>query len=249
MKKKLLALGLGLLVLVLSGCMDIESKYYIYPDGSGKNTATFSMDPSKMVGMVGSFMGGMMPGGMPEAAKGTQNPLEELEKQGVTGISEINTTFTLYFNDLHKFKSGIKELIWEKKDNLYHLRIVPDLSKFQEKFAPELPEGAPKEQKQAADMGMMMAMEMMKGVKVSFVVMMPGEIVKSNSTQFKGREARWEMTIDELMKKKELIIEAFSKPPSPEAESEFKKFKEELARANKKLKEAMSSFQQLFPTE
>ncbi len=249
MKKKLLVLGLGLLALVLSGCMDIESRYYIYPDGSGKNTTVFSMDPTKMMGMAGSFMGGMMPGGMPGATKGNQNPLEEFEKQGISGISEIDTTFTLYFNDVHKFTSeGIKSLVWERKKNLYHLKFVSDLNKFQEKFAPKMPEGTPEDQKQAGEMGMMMQMQMLKGMKISFVVVMPGEIVKS-SGKFKGREARWEMTIDELMKKKELTIEAFSKPPSPQAESEFKKFKEELAKANKKFKEAISSLQQMLPTK
>jgi len=242
MRKKLLLLGLGLASLVLAGCINVESKYYIYPDGSGKNATLFSMDPTKMIGMTGGMLKGMMPGGMSGATKGAQDPMEELKKSGVSGISEVNTTFTIYFNDVRKFKSGIKELTWEKKNNLYHLRIVPDLSKMQEQFGPKLPEGATEEQKQAAEMGKMMQMQMLKGMKISFVVVMPGKIVKSNG-KIEGREAKWEMTPEELMKKKEIVFEAFSELSSPQLGNEFKKFKEELGGASKKFKEAVSSFQ------
>lgn len=242
MRKRFLLLGLGLASLVLAGCMNVESKYYIYPDGSGKNATLFSMDPAKMIGMTGGMLKGMMPGGMSGATKGAQDPMEELKKSGVSGISEVNTTFTIYFNDVRKFKSGIKELTWEKKDNLYHLRIVPDLSKMQEQFGSKLPEGATEEQKQTAEMGKMMQMQMLKGMKISFVVVMPGKIVKSNG-KIEGREAKWEMTPDELMKKKEIVFETFSELSSPELGNEFKKFKEELGGASKKFKEAVSSFQ------
>ncbi len=242
MRKRFLLLGLGLASLVLAGCMNVESKYYIYPDGSGKNATLFSMDPTKMMGMMGGMLKGMMPGGMSGATKGTQDPMEELKKSGVSGISEVNTTFTIYFDDIRKFKSGIKELVWEKKDNLYHLRIVPDLSKLQEQFGSKLPEGATEEQKQSAKMGKMMQMQMLKGMKISFVVVMPGKIVKSNG-KIDGREAKWELTPEELMEKEKLIIEAFSELSSPELGNEFKKFKEELGGASKKFKGAISSFQ------
>ncbi len=250
MRRKFLVLGLGLSVLVLSGCMDVESRYYVYPDASGKNTITFVMDPTEMMGMMGGVMQGMMPGGMSGVSKGAQDPMKELKKSGISGISGINTTFTLYFNDVHKFESkGIEEFVWEKKKGLYHLKIVSDLSELQEKFAPKLPEGASEEQKQAAEMGRMMQMQMLKGIKISFVVVMPGKIVKSNSKQVKGREARWEMSFEELLKTKELTIEAFSQSLSKETKLEFEKFKEELAKANRKFKEAMSSFQQMLPSK
>jgi len=248
MKKKLLVLGLGLACLVLAGCMNVESKYYIYPDGSGKNATLFSMDPTKMMGMMGGMLKGMMPGGMSGATKNAKDPMEELKKSGVSGISEVNTTFTIYFNDVRKFKSGIKELVWEKKDNLYHLRIVPDLSKMQEQFGSKLPEGATEEQKQSAKMGKMMQMQMLKGMKISFVVVMPGKIVKSNG-KIEGREAKWEMTPEELMKEDKLVIEAFSELSSPELGNEFKEFKEESSGANKKFKEAMVPFQETSPTQ
>lgn len=239
----ILYLGLGLSVLVLSGCMNVEGRYYIYPDSSGKVKVTFVMDPTKMMGMAGGMMKGMMPGGMPGGTAGAQDPMKELEKLGIAGVSEMTTTMTIYYTDIHKLKGeGFKELIWQKEKGLYHLKMVSDLTKFQEQFAPKIPEGASEVQKQSIQMGRMVQMQMLTGIKMSFVLVMPGEIVKSNG-KFKGREATWELTVKELMEKKELTFEAFSKPSSPKAESEFKKFKQELAEASRKFKEATSAFQ------
>ncbi len=248
MKKKLLMLGLGLASLVLAGCMNVESKYYIYPDGSGKNATLLSMDPVKMMGIMGGALKGMIPGGMSGTTKGTKDPMEELKNSGVSGISEVNTTFTIYFNDVRKFKSGLKNVVWERKGNLYHLRIVPDLTKLQEQLGPKLPKGATKEQKQSAEMGRMMQLQMLKGMKISFIVVTPGKIKKSNG-KIEGRQAKWEMTPDELVKKDELVFEAFSELSSPELGNELKKFKGELSGANKKFKEAMVPFQETSPTQ
>ena len=244
MKRKILFLGLGLLALALSGCMDIETRSCIYPDGSGKNTVIFKMDPAKMVSMAGSFMGGIMPQG----EKGAADPIKELEKTGIVGISELATTITLYYADIRQFKNkGIKELLWQKENKGYHLKMVYDLSQLQEKYAPELSEGTSEEEKQAMDIGRAMQMQMLKGMQISFVVIMPGKIVNSNGA-IKGREARWEMTMEELMKKKDLTIEAFSESSSPELNAEFKNFKDELAQAQKKFKEMASSLQHLMPS-
>ncbi|MCX5642752.1 MAG: hypothetical protein NTY10_05950 [Candidatus Omnitrophica bacterium] len=254
MKRWILVACLGFFAVGLSGCMELESRYYIYPDGSGKMAGLFSLDPVAMISAMGSMAGT----NKTKAATGTDtdqassvssNPSAELEKMGISGISKINTTVTVYYNDILKFKeavnqkkAAVKELVWEKKDNLYHLKLVSDMSKLNEPPAlsgKESEKESPSPINNPANKGM--ALMLMQGMKFSFVLVMPGKVVKSNG-KAEGREVRWELTGNGLMNEPELIFEAFSEMPGPELNEEIRKFKEESSAANKKLKEAVASF-------
>ena len=251
MKRGILIVCLLVFAVGISGCMEMESRYNIYPDGSGKMAGLFSLDPVAMMSaLAGTFK--------TQAATGTDtaqnlsaatNPSAEFEKIGISGISKINTTVTVYYTDILKFKEAVnqkkpavKELIWEKKDGLYHLKFVPDMNKLNE--PPALPgkesgKETPSVMNNPANKGMMLMF--MQGVKLSFVLVMPGKVVKSNG-KAEGREVRWEFTGQELMSGQELVFEAFSEASCPELDSEIRKFKEESSAANKKMKEAVASF-------
>ena len=229
----------------------MESRYHIYPDGSGKMAGLFSLDPIAMMSaMAGTFKmkaaTGMDTAQTPSASP---NPSAEFEKMGISGISKINTTVTVYYTDILKFKEAanqkkpaVKELIWEKKDGLYHLKFVPDMSKLNEPSA--LPgKESDKETSSAmnnpANKGMMLML--MQDIKFSFILVMPGKVVKSNG-KAEGREVKWELTGNGLMNGQELVFEVFSETSCPELNEEFRKFKEESSAANKKMKEAVASF-------
>ena len=251
MKRWILIVCLGFLAVGLSGCMELESRYHIYPDGSGKMAGLFSLDPIAMMGaLAGTFK--TQPATGTDAARNSSaapDPSAEFEKMGISGISKINTTVTVYYTDILKFKEAVnqkkpafKELIWEKKDGFYHLKFVPDMNKLNEPPALSGKESG-KEKSSAmnnpANKGMMLML--MQDVKFSFILVMPGKVVKSNG-KAEGREVRWELTGNGLMNEKELVFEAFSETSCPELDEEFRKFKEESSAANKKMKEAVASF-------
>lgn len=251
MKRWTLIACLVLFAVGLSGCMEMESRYYIYPDRSGKMTGLFSLDPIAMMGaLAGTFK--------IQAATGTDtsqvppastDPYAEFEKMGISGISKINTTVTVYYTDILKFKEAVnqkkpavKELVWEKKDGFYHLKLVPDMDKLNE--PPVLSDKKSGKENQTAlnnpaNKGMMLMM--MQNVKFSFILVMPGKVVKSNG-KAEGREVKWEFTGNELMSGKELMFEVFSETSCPELNEEFRKFKEESSAANKRMKDAVASF-------
>lgn len=245
MKKWILIGCLALFVVGLSGCIPkVENKLYIYPDGSGKASLFVSVDTLATIGAVrGSGIKeatGTDTGQTPPVPSG---PAVEFEKWGVAGISNVDITGTIYLSDILKLKETdakektriVKELVWEKKDGLYHFRFVPDMSE----PSPESPAASEKKpestknnpvNKDTVDM-------VLQETKLSFILVMPGKVVKSNG-KAEGREVRWEFTLDDLTNKKNLTFEAFSETSCPELNEEFKKFKEESSAANKRLKEA-----------
>jgi len=247
----MLIVCLGFFAVGLSGCMEMETRYHVYPDGSGKMAGLFSLDPVAMMGaMAGTFKikaatvtdTALVPPAPP-------NPSAELEKMGISGISKINTTVTVYYNDILKFKESVnqkkpvvKELVWEKKDDLYHLKFVSDMDKLNEPSAlpgKESGKETPPAKNNPADKAMMLTL--MQGVKFSFILVMPGKVVKSNGKS-EGREVRWEFAGNELVNAKDIVFEAFSETSCPELDEEFRKFKEESSAANKKMKETFASF-------
>ncbi|MFH2067908.1 MAG: hypothetical protein ABII89_00370 [Candidatus Omnitrophota bacterium] len=252
MKRWILIACLGFLAVGLSGCMELESRYHIYPDGSGKMSGLFSLDPVAMMSALsGTFKTPAATGtDAAQNSPATTNPSAEFEKMGISGISKINTTVTVYYTDILKFsesasqnKPAVKELVWEKKDGLYHIRVVPDMNKLNEPPALSGKE-SDKETPSAmmnnpANKGMMLML--LQDVKFSFILVMPGKVVKSNG-KAEGREVRWEFTGNGLMNGQELVFEAFSETSCPELDEEFRKFKEDSSAANKKMKEAVTSF-------
>ena len=251
MKRLITIACLVFLAVGLSGCMEMESRYHIYPDGSGKVAGLFSLDPVAMLSAMGNTFKMKADAGTDTAQNPpvSSDPSAELEKMGIAGMSKINTTGTVYYSDIlklrestNKKKSTVKELVWEKKDGLYHLRFVPDMSRLTE--PPEM-SGKESEKKNSsginnpANKGMILMF--MQDMKFSFVLVMPGKVVKSTG-KAEGREVRWELTGDELMNGQELVFEAFSEASYPELDEELRKFKEESAAANRKLKEAFASF-------
>lgn len=246
MKKWALIGCLVLLVAGFSGCIPkVENKLYIYPDGSGKASLFVSVDTLATIEAARGFGAkettGTDTGQTPSESSG---PAGELEKWGVAGISNIDIAETVYLSDILKIKETdakektriIKELVWEKKDGLYHFRFVPDMSDESSSESPassgQKPESA-KNNPVNKDTAYMMLQE----TKLSFVLVMPGKVVKSNG-KANGREVRWDFTLDDLTNKKNLVFEAFSETSCPELNEEFKKFKEESSAANKRLKEA-----------
>ena len=251
MKRWILIVCLGFLAVGLSGCMELESRYHIYPDGSGKMAGLFSLDPIAMMGALANTFK-TQPATGTDAARNSSaapDPSAEFEKMGISGISKINTTVTVYYTDILKLKEAanqkkpaVKELIWEKKDGLYHLKFVPDMNKLNE--PPVLPgkepdKETPSAMNNPANKGMMLML--MQDMKFSVILVMPGKVVKSNG-KAEGREVRWELTGSGLMNGQELVFEAFSETTCPELDAEFRKFREESSAANKKMKEAVASF-------
>ena len=251
MKKWILIACLGFLAVGLSGCMEMESRYYIYPDGSGKMAGLFSLDPVAIMSAMGNTfkMQGDVGADTAQNPPTASGPSVELEKMGIVGMSKINTTGTVYYSDILKFKESankkkltVKELVWEKKDGLYHLRFVPDMSRLTE--PPEISE---KESGKNSSPGINNPVNkgtmlmFIQGMKFSFVLVMPGKVVKSTG-KAEGREVRWEFAGNELMGGQELVFEAFSETSCPELNEELRKFKEESSAAARKLKEAIASF-------
>ncbi|HNQ35179.1 MAG TPA: hypothetical protein PKN80_03845, partial [bacterium] len=224
MKRWAMLFGLVGLAVVLSGCMEIENRYYIYPERNGKQTVLITMDPVNMtgalVGLAGSFGGGQPGGG---GLPGGENPVQQLEKMGISGLSDIRTTFSVYYDDIlnlagksKEIPVGAKEIVWEKnKEGLYHFRMVLDMSQMKKGMG--MGEGG----QPGGGPGPMGMLAMMQGVKVHTVLVMPGRVVRSNG-QNKGREARWSSSLQDLLNTGELVYEAYSDTAVlPEMEAEL----------------------------
>lgn len=227
MKKMTLVLMLVFLSVGFAGCIKIENRCYVYPDGAGKITTVSNIDIAKIISTAGPMVGSL-----------------EIEKLGISGLSDLDFTFSIYTDDIKKFKDpqnpiskGIKEFVWAKEKDQYHFKAVFDLKTARESS----PQGK-------VNLGKGPEAEMMKNmlfsqIDLALVVVMPGKVVKSNGV-IEGRKVIWNTTLQKMFEQDELTLEAFSESSCPELDKEYKTFKEESSKASQKYQEMVNSRQE-----
>ena len=244
--------GLCSLVLV-AGCFQIEEKYIVYSDGSGKLVKTMTMDQSQM-----EMMKNMAPPGSGGGAPGA-----DLTKtlEGTVG-QKVQMVAIAYFEDVTKIKQpGYVFGFTKRDDGGVDLKLDMDLEEIKKAAAKgasagmpgmgggddeggenlgETPseEGGDEGGEAPGGMGGMdpgMMEGFMSQMKQSIVLVLPGDVTSASVGEKNGRVVTFVMEGQDLSQPKDskISIEASCGAPTSDAKEEFEAFQKELDAANK----------------
>ncbi|MBI5367937.1 MAG: hypothetical protein HZA54_12930 [Planctomycetes bacterium] len=242
-----------------SGCLQVETKYTIYPDGSGRIKTTMTVD---------SNMTEMMKGFAPNqgAKGGSANPLAGNEVKGLVGGQKMTIVTEGLFADINQVEAQGAKVAWKKlKNGGARLKLDVDLNKAggpgmggmpgigiggggEEKTAAKngakteaLVEGEEESDEEESEeeggngMAQAFAAEMFKGMSIKYIVVMPGAVTKSSSDAIDGRTVTFAVNPADLAKQqKQFSFTASCGAPEESLESEFAAFKKELKAAGGK---------------
>ena len=239
--------GLCSLVLV-AGCFQIEEKYIVYSDGSGKLVKTMTMDQSNM-----EMMKNMAPPGSGGGAPGA-DITKTLE--GTMG-QKVQMGAIAYFEDVTKVKQpGYNFAFTKRDDGGIELKLDMDLEEIKKAAAKGASAGMPgmgggddeggenlgetpsdeggDEGGEAPggmgglDPGMMEGF--MSQMKQSIVLVLPGDVTSASMGEKNGRVVTFVMEGQDLSapKEKKICIEASCGAPTADAKEEFEAFQKEL---------------------
>jgi hypothetical protein len=228
-KKIAMLMVVGFLAVSVIGCVEIDIKVYVYPDGSGKAVEKV------VLGEQATAMIDMM---VEQAGKKPEEALKEGMKQGNKG-------------DSVKYDFVSSEKI-EKKDGKYVMERVgyfKDINKAMKNTTFEKQKngtfilsgkGDKSEEKDIEQFKKMRAF--VKGLRISLIMVCPGEITKADGyDSHKGREAKLTIDLDKLQdmmeKGEKFEMKIICDAPTKGVETEFEEFKKEYAEAEKKAKE------------
>ncbi len=252
MLRRLMSLAGACALVMMAGCFQMEQKYLVYSDGSGKFVQTMTIDPQQLAmakGMAGGAGGPSTPGAnMGEQIKGTIG-----QKMQMVAVA--------YFEDISKVEqAGMTFGFTKHDDGGCDLKIGMDFEKIKAAAAKKAggamgggggDEGGDDlgekkgdgdegkgEGKEGPSMGGMdpgMMEGMMSQMKNSIVIVMPGDVTDASRGDKKGRTVTYVMEGEDLTKPKEktMTIEASCGAPTKETKAEFEAFQKELETAKK----------------
>lgn len=243
--------GLCSLVLV-AGCFQIEEKYIVYSDGSGKLVKTMTMDQSQM-----EMMKNMAPPGSGGGAPGA-DITKTLE--GTMG-QKVQMVAIAYFEDVTKVKQpGYAFAFTKRDDGGIELKLDMDLEEIKKAAAKGASAGMPGmggDDEGGENLGETPSEEggdeggeapggmggldpgMMEGfmsqMKQSIVLVLPGDVTSASVGEKNGRVVTVVMEGQDLAapKEKKISIEASCGAPTSDAKEEFEAFQKELDAAKK----------------
>lgn len=254
MTRRLLSLAGACALVMMAGCFQVEQKWIVYSDGSGKFVQTMTIDQQqaamlKNMAPPGSGGGGGAPGtNMADTIKGTVG-----QKMQMVAIA--------YFEDISKVEQpGINFVFSKHDDGGCDLKMGVDFEKIKAAAAKNAPgalgggggdeggddlgekkgegdegkdEGKEGPSMGGFDPGMMEGM--MSQMKNSIVIVMPGDVTSTSRGDKAGRIVTYVMEGADLAKPKEktITIEASCGAPTKEAKADFEEFQKELEAAKK----------------
>ncbi len=246
--------SLAALVLASVGCLEVDTIFTVYPDGSGRVTMSMTIDEDKL-----EMLRGMAPGGLEE----TQGSGPTQEIGGLVGRQKLRITTEGLFEDINQVQmSGLKISFQPGGDNTFRVRLEvdpksgpggsptrlgplgglgggsgrkplpPDDGQDPENLT-EDSEGAPADpDAMSEDAAQAMAEQMLAGMKMRVQVILPNEVLGSTG-KHEGRRA-W-LTLDEKTMKaarEAIVLEASCEDRlGADAMLEFAEFQTELAGA------------------
>ena len=209
--------SVGALALLSAGCLQVENKFIVYPDGSGRVVTTMKMDQNAL-----EMMKGMNPGG--GQGEGQENPMSGREMKGLVGGQKMTIVTEGIFSDINQVEGQGVKFAWTRlKNGGNKLKLDVDLAKAggpgmgagmgmglgggdaEKKEAGkdakngdkkgeslvDKEEGGDDEEEGGGgglgDMAQQLGGGMMKGMSFKYVVVMPGAVGKSSSKLIDGR--------------------------------------------------------------
>ncbi|MBI3272179.1 MAG: hypothetical protein HYZ53_24515 [Planctomycetes bacterium] len=253
--------AVGALALFSAGCLQVENKFVVYPDGSGRMVTTMKMDQNAM-----EMMKTMNPGGG-QGGEGPENPMSGREMKGLTGGQKITIVTEGVFSDINKVEGqGVKFAFTKLKSGGNKLKMEVDLSKAGgpgmgggmgmglgggdekkeekkdekqgDKKGESLVDGDDGDDEEEGgspgDMAQAFAGEMFKGMSFKYIVVMPGTVAKSNSKLVDGRTVTLALDGGALAQaKKTHTLSASCAAADDAVLAEHEAFKKELDAAGK----------------